>query len=417
MPICSNLAELLILRRLLQPMDSPRVKTQAVETHHRSPAAAQPPNNQVPGAQIPGAQVPGMAADTYRVVGVGQSNIARYFAGDQHGKKYFEENLPIVAQNFVKDAEFINSAFGGSSVLKENASASARDNYWAVMTTEGSLLVGPRLQTTIQAIRQLRMAGKSIDLFLWAQGEADAVGIETRARATALTDAQRTANINADLLRYEKGLRWIVQMLQKEAGSVSLPFGIQALGQRVSLANTQIAIHKIRAVQVKVAQSTPSVKILAQMYDSPLEDSVHLNSAGQEIVLSRIIKNIKQWNEQRPLKVGPSAATATISENQRAIHVKINSTGTFILGQEALRLFSVVDSNYNIVAKPVSQVRLNDTTLTLRFSSPISASHRLVIGFGVLSDLGASDKSLREIGRSIYDPEGFPNQPGELNLN
>lgn len=253
-------------------------------------------------------------------------------------------------------------------------------------------------------------------MFLWAQGEADALKIELRYRKATGSAERKNKLLQSDLLRYEKALRWVISEIRSSSGSAKARFGIQKLGRRVSLVNTHIGIHEIRKIQHKIAKSITNVKLLADMYDVSLRDSVHLDNQGQKIVLDRIIANIKRWLEQKPIKLGPTIERAFLSTNQKLLIVKLKTNGPISIGQKAHYLFTLIDKNRQIVAHATSTIKLNNQTLALRFNHQIDNSMILVVGLGSITDIGKANINLKEVGKFVTDSLDLPIQPSETRL-
>ncbi|MCC6137548.1 MAG: hypothetical protein IT287_02880 [Bdellovibrionaceae bacterium] len=351
------------------------------------------------------------------VLGIGQSNMQRYFAGSPPTKVFFEKNLSHY-DDTVTHVEFINSAYGGSAVIKSGTG----ENYWLEQNaTTLAFTAGPRLKQALAIIKAQKNAKKDINYFLWAQGEADAIVIENHARSTTTTEAAREALINSQVANYNKGVQFIFNELRTAAGSPFIPVGIQALGQRnvidtPTLKIQHITAHKIRRAQYKLSSEMSNVAVLANMYDAPLYDNVHMDPDGQKLVLTRIMKNIARQRQRLALLAGPKMTKAEfVGTSKSKIKVTLTNSANLDVGTHAFHLFSIHTPNSTFIMRAKTIKKLSETTLELTFNKDISANAQLWTAFGILSTEGPTGFHYDYEGQGRYIHNGFK-RPIETNV-
>lgn len=326
------------------------------------------------------------------ILGVGQSNMARYFSSATANAAELEravEALPSVSG----DVTFVSAARGGSALLEANV-ASAPDNYWVREATDG-FAPGPLLDAALTQIAT-RRAGGTVDLFLWAQGERDSGAISQRvfgAGAGIADAAERERRLLEEVDRYERALRYLVATLREAAGAPDVPFAIQALGRRtyprVEAIEDQIVMrpaHELRRLQHRLAAEMPGVRVLAETYDAPYTDGIHMDAAGRLQTIQRLAAALEVW------RTGGLASGPVAREARRATprEVALRVDGLSVVGALAHRLFWIADATGQPLA-PALEATASADGVTLRFADELPADARLLVAFG---DLGTSPSGM-----------------------
>lgn len=291
------------------------------------------------------------------------------FAGQSNAKR-IESNstaLGVLKTSFSSSCEIYFSAFGGSALLKQNASVSAPGNYWIEPSRQGRLKNSDLMDATVDLLREVKP-----DVVIWIQGEQDA----TR----ALSNADRVAHKNA--------LKFVFDQFLEFAGFVA----VASIGRR--LQEKDAGFHLVRMATVDAARETRNVEVMAHNYALALTDVVHYAPEAQVELCRRLANGVNARLQEAEIVKGPEPIDAR--RYSRAVDVTFKGRINESIGSRVSELFSIRDLDGALLQTPKSAEVLSSIKVRLIFETQPEKAF-LCFGVGQLPGI-SEDESLRMYG-------------------
>ena len=301
------------------------------------------------------------------------------FAGQSNAE--FLDGTPQIAQ-FGQElgAQVDFAAWGGSALVRRNASRSTPNNYWL----EDDYSNGVRMRDTISAMEP----NDPYDYVIWVQGEQDATRIRTAGQADA----------------YLSGLTVLSQKFL--AHNPNMQFLVCRIGQRLS-ADKDLGISLVQGAQTEAISRSNYIHLGADYYDLDLLDSVHLSAKGRAELLWRLSRNIRRLESGKCVMSEPYVVQATARRaNQSRILVELGNVTKLYMGTSSLPLFKILGS-YDLQIQ--RRIKISSQTLQLNLSGPVRG-HQLAVAYGDYPDIDTSG------GKQIRNEHLVPIRPQVIDI-
>lgn len=216
-------------------------------------------------------------------------------------------------------------AVGGSAVLAANTGSSG--NYWV---EDDGVTSGPRLTTAVDGITALTQ--KPI-IFVYSQGEQDALFVTTSLEANDVSDAMFDA---------------IITDVRTAAGSSSLPVFVDMLGPRYS--GSEFGEYLLRDAMIDMVDDNSNVFRGAEKYAAILDNTTHpTTDFGYARLGAWSGRKVATWLVDGTPEGGPSISGVVRSGNDVEFTITVPD-GKTLVKPDSPDFFGLFDGDDNRIA-------------------------------------------------------------------